>query len=296
MEVALKLPSANEANSEIDFEPIQNLLISGQWVLPHLFPLFRETLRDSLAEAVPATLPTAYLSSLYYWGRMPEVENSPHAIGPFSTELISKHDRSAPFWADALKITVDEKATLASVLPCEYVPLLKSLHSLNTPAYRPILEWLSPFVFFDSSDWLASSQPHMAGAIFLNRSLLGSDALTETLIHEMAHQELFCLNLIDRLVKPHADNQLTYAPFQKTERPAIGRLHAAHSLYRTCQFHAALAAQDSLQAKRFAEASHSLTATVATLSPSDFTPLGNLLIQQCYLGVMSLKFSSGGKS
>jgi HEXXH motif-containing protein len=50
--------------------------------------------------------------------------------------------------------------------------------------------------------------------------------LAVSVVHELAHQELFLMNLLDRLVNQPFDYNEIHAPFQGTKRPPIGRLHS----------------------------------------------------------------------
>ncbi len=60
--------------------------------------------------------------------------------------------------------------------------------------------------------------------------------LAVSVVHEMAHQELFLVNLLDRLVNEPWDYNQVHAPFQGMKRPPIGRLHSMWALYRMVQF------------------------------------------------------------
>lgn len=60
--------------------------------------------------------------------------------------------------------------------------------------------------------------------------------LAVSIVHEMAHQELFLFNLLDRLVRTEADFNLVHAPFQGVVRPPIGRLHSLYALFRMVEF------------------------------------------------------------
>ncbi len=63
-----------------------------------------------------------------------------------------------------------------------------------------------------------------------------AEQLAVSLIHEMGHQELFLINLLDRLVNSDFDYNLVHAPFQGKERPPIGRLHSLFDFFRMIQF------------------------------------------------------------
>ncbi len=60
--------------------------------------------------------------------------------------------------------------------------------------------------------------------------------LAVSIVHEMAHQELFLINVLDRLVEESADFSLVHAPFQGIVRPPIGRLHSLYALFRMVEF------------------------------------------------------------
>ncbi len=84
----------------------------------------------------------------------------------------------------------------------------------------------------------AASHPHVWGTIIISDHFLEMTPAERSLslVHESAHQELFLINLLDRLVAKESEFALVHAPFQGKERPPIARLHAAHVLYRMCQY------------------------------------------------------------
>lgn len=87
-------------------------------------------------------------------------------------------------------------------------------------------------------DFMGASHPQLWGKIILNIKLLTMEknVIVNSIVHEMAHQELFLLNLVDRLVLKQFDNNLEFAPYQNMSRPPIGRLHSCHALYRMLQY------------------------------------------------------------
>ncbi len=84
----------------------------------------------------------------------------------------------------------------------------------------------------------SASHPQAFGIIFLGDGVLeqNEEQLAVSIVHEYAHQELFLINLIDRLVNREFDYNEVHAPFQGKRRPPIGRLHSLWALYRMVQF------------------------------------------------------------
>jgi len=78
-----------------------------------------------------------------------------------------------------------------------------------------------------------SSTPSILNGVFLT-SWTGSKYFAETLVHEISHDCLNKLNLIESLVE---DSQRDfYSPFRTDNRPASGLLHAAYSFLNVCQY------------------------------------------------------------
>jgi hypothetical protein len=97
--------------------------------------------------------------------------------------------------------------------------------------------FLENAIFLNEVNFRGASHPHFLGTLFLQ--VRDNDTLFDfmvSLIHESAHQELFLLNFVDRLINSQFDYNLIHAPYQNKERPPIGRLHSLHALYRMIQF------------------------------------------------------------
>ncbi len=84
----------------------------------------------------------------------------------------------------------------------------------------------------------SASHPQAFGIIFLGDGVQAQNEqqLAVSIVHEYAHQELFLVNLLDRLVNELFDYHEIHAPFQGKKRPPIGRLHSLWALYRMVQF------------------------------------------------------------
>lgn len=143
------------------------------------------------------------------------------------------------------------------------------------PGTRDALDrCLTRLVVLDGPSFGSASHPWLFGSIFCHHATLAAepDAVASMLVHELAHHELFLLNLVDRLIRAESDAERRFAPFQGRERPAIGRLHAAHALARML----GLARCSGAGERHLAE---SLRATLATLPPRLLTPFGAELVK-----------------
>lgn len=89
-----------------------------------------------------------------------------------------------------------------------------------------------------NTNFRSASHPHIFGAIIIGDKISSQNdnQLATSLVHELAHQELFLVNLIDRLVNKVFDNNEIHAPLQGRNRPPIGRLHSLWALHRMIQF------------------------------------------------------------
>lgn len=98
--------------------------------------------------------------------------------------------------------------------------------------------WITHFLKMDGVPFRSASHPHAFGCIFLSPRIekMSSIELATSIVHEMGHQDLFLLNIIDRLIQQEADYRMAHAPFQEKLRPPIGRLHSYFALYRMIQF------------------------------------------------------------
>lgn len=120
-----------------------------------------------------------------------------------------------------------------------------------------------------------ASHPHFWGKIFINKNLLSNNrSLTNCLVHEMAHQELFLLNLIDRLTIEKFDSNLVYAPYQGIKRPPIGRLHSCHALFRMLQYRFC---------ENYSELHEKLRENIKNIYPYEVTKFTKELINEVYI-------------
>lgn len=84
----------------------------------------------------------------------------------------------------------------------------------------------------------SASHPHLFGVMLVGEGIkdFTAEQISVSIIHELAHQELFLINLLDRLVNQEFDYHKIHAPFQGVKRPPLGRIHSLWALYRMVRF------------------------------------------------------------
>lgn len=149
------------------------------------------------------------------------------------------------------------------------------LIQLSSPqTWRAFERWITHFLKFENVPFRSASHPHAFGCIFLNPRLeLMSDLeLSTSIVHEMGHQDLFLLNIIDRLIQVPADYKLAHAPFQERMRPPIGRLHSYFALFRMIQFQD----QNALDSNHYRNL---FEQTRTTFADDELTPFGFQIVE-----------------
>ncbi|MGE3680998.1 MAG: HEXXH motif-containing putative peptide modification protein [Bdellovibrionales bacterium] len=134
--------------------------------------------------------------------------------------------------------------------------------------------WVNSYMKLQNVGFRSGSHPHAFGCIFFGERIreFTEMEVAVSIVHEMAHQELFLFNLLDRLVESDADFKLVHAPFQGMVRPTIGRLHSLYALYRMVEFER----QAGINSDRHADI---LFATADTFAPGDLTDYGGRLVE-----------------
>lgn len=126
--------------------------------------------------------------------------------------------------------TVEESKKLTSAL--------ELIRSLDPQVFSILSKVVGLFIKAENVQFRSASHPHLMGTIILSEKAFKQDTngLAVSVVHELAHQELYFLNLMDRLVVKAFDYNQIHAPFQDRKRPPIGRLHSMWALYRMVQF------------------------------------------------------------
>ncbi|MGE3610333.1 MAG: HEXXH motif-containing putative peptide modification protein [Bacteriovoracaceae bacterium] len=214
---------------------IKENLIEGKWVIELLVPFVKKEIvkRLALEDESLENYSLTYLAHKYYQ--------------PNSNLILKTYK---PSKITFLNQTVDD---------CYVNHLLQNLLKNNSLSISPkvsntIHQWTENFynsnnkdlgkfleyiVLIENASFNGASHPHFLGSIFM--SVSDNTTIQDfhlSLVHECAHQELFLLNYIDRLINKTHENHLLYAPFQNKLRPPIGRLHSLHALYRMIQVEA----------------------------------------------------------
>jgi len=209
-------------------------LKNQEWSFDTLFPDFDSSLKlESNKSYITSRCADFYLNIEADISITTQSKDNPYII---------TNNNSCLFWDIALgKISsVNDKLSLIDNNP-EYVELIKkSLEKIkkNNPKVFGYLMNYIPFILIVKKNGAYSlSTPHLFGTIILNESIFSSkEDLEITIVHELAHQELFLINLIDSLINEKFLSNLQYSPFQREERPPLGRLHASHALFRMTEY------------------------------------------------------------
>lgn len=255
-------------------------LANGSWLFDELLPAFLGKLSASarLSFLKGRDVPS-YVAVLAYYRVLPETD----VLSALEDRAFEGRSPSTaqcrPVW-NRLAKTVSERCEAADIDDSQKEILLGSWRELAEVdgvcggEFARVVEALVPL---SGSDFGAASTPRLLGCLFITRAWLELpfEKRMTSLVHELAHQELFVINLTDRLVNSSADYSLVHAPLQGTLRPPIGRLHAAHSLHRMRQFQRRVGWGSGENERLLAE-------TCATFSDGELTPFAAGLVRDVY--------------
>ena len=218
-------------------ERILIALENGEWCLQDIAPSFRRRLANGLQVDPLAKNVSALCMGFYGKIHLNRIllPNLSSAIDPNQLSVEAKALIEATFAKEYENSFVcdfesETKAKLQEALTIvEYTN--KSLSTMRESN-------VTGFIRVTSVNFRSASHPHIFGLILLGDGVLAQTAehLAVSIVHEMAHQELFLVNLLDRLVNEPWDYNQVHAPFQGIKRPPIGRLHSLWALYRMVQF------------------------------------------------------------
>ena len=135
-------------------------------------------------------------------------------------------------------------------------------------------ELVTAFARVKSVNFRSASHPQLFGLILIGDGVweLSEQQLAVSVVHELAHQELFLINLLDRLVNQPFDFNEVHAPFQGVKRPPIGRLHSMWALYRMVQF-------QNIHAEVDQKYRDLLLKNVDAFEDQELTPFGKKLVE-----------------
>lgn len=250
-------------------EDLLSRLSNGQWALPGLLPLFHQAIQ----EATGATDVSLTALTMLRYG-LAETIPDPLAV---PADLVERRSDLAvcQFWDGvASRIVSGTRYQPASDQDIQSVHEAIDRIGDVAPLTRTALgQTIAHVVRLDGASFGSASHPWLFGCLFCSAATLadGPEIMAETLIHELAHHELFLLNLVDRLVLPDADHDQQFAPFQNRLRPTIGRLHSAHALFRMIEYQRMAGGSYQQQAQLLAR-------TLDTLPARLLTPFGARLV------------------
>ena len=264
-------------------EEVKSLLMDGQWCFSSLLHPYREQISSVILakkSLSTANIPVSQLSLLLY-STLPMEElsaaySSPSRVLHFSNNcnsrvqeflggLFSAHN--PPVFSqsdDDGELKVQE---LTNALASYSLQLEKDFRSLDIRFFR-----------LNTGDFFGASHPKAIGIIAINSGFktLSFQFQLRSLVHELAHQELFLVNLLDRIILPGNEFHVAYAPLQKKERPLIGRIHSAHALFRMAQFEK----QQNLQCET--PSVQLLSQTIQSIPLHGLTDFGRFLVTEIY--------------
>lgn len=217
---------------------IQHHLESGDWVVGEI----SDQLKSRLSKNQPTIEqePGLTARSLAHYKRLNlfEVKIQSDSIG-LEDLNVSAEARSA---IDSILNREIQGARLSSGFSISEREKLKSALDLirkHDSSIELLLNKLvQTFLKAENVHFRSASHPHLMGSIILGTKATEQsvEKLAVSVVHELAHQELYMLNLLDRLVIKAFDHNEIHAPFQGRMRPPIGRLHSMWALYRMVQF------------------------------------------------------------
>ncbi len=248
-------------------------LQAGGWALPKLLPAFEGALSSRLDSPKASEWPIFLKSAVYY-----KIINSSEI-----TEAVKAHTA-----INCLGIKFNSKLISGAIPGNKPLPFSERtnvesekiwfrLNNYNQSLGKLFSNTITNILIVDGCDFKAASTPLIYGCLVVTMDWfnLSEHELALSATHELAHQELFLINTTDRLVAAGGDKVLKYAPLQKTDRPTIGRLHAAHALYRMIKFQESID-HDSSHNKRL------LKQTCLTLESNELTVLAKQMIEKVY--------------
>lgn len=249
-------------------------LDEGHWTLNSIAPSFRRRLKAETNTELQETSISALCMGFYGKVRPQQIvipklkkELDVPKTSPEVRELIEKTFVSDYPGSGLAAFETENSEKLQAAL---------SLIEMKDPVLSLLLsEFVPAFVRVKSVNFRSASHPQIFGLILIGdgASELTAKQLAVSVVHELAHQELFLINLLDRLVNQAFDYNEVHAPFQGTKRPPIGRLHSMWALYRMVQFQKI---QNEEVDHKYREL---LVKNVEAFEDQELTPFGKKLVE-----------------
>lgn len=252
----------------------------GEWIFDYLYPPFVSAIEGSdQVRKIKGDKSPFFLKTALHYKVLLETEAREISSFDFAENSVVHALEASNAMKKLVKTTHFETDIWASNTS-EHL-ILKSIWSRLSSADAVIGSHFSRIVSnvipVQNKLFSAASSPHAFGALFLTKRWLGlsEEAQMVSQVHELAHQELFLVNLVDRLVNESSDFALAHGPLQGKQRPPIGRLHAAHALFRMRNFRKSMG-------WNFDQVQLLLQETCATLHRSELTALAFSIVKDVY--------------
>lgn len=247
-------------------------LDSGDWVIGALLGLYRNKLSQVL-NSVDSVLCVQLSLAQYRKMKVEDlrliIENK--GLDKCSLSPAIKHSITDTFShrneeIEAVLFSSDEASKLKQAI--EYI------RSKDERLALIVDENIEVFIRAKGASFKGSSHPHFQGVMFIGDGVsdLTIESLAISIVHELAHQELFLINLLDRLVNQNYDFNEIHAPLQGRARPPIGRLHSLWALYRMLQFQNLIGVDNEKHQKLIKE-------NISAFTDGELTEKGNALVK-----------------
>lgn len=212
-------------------------LKSGAWVVEDILSMFERKLQVELGTG-KAKFTVSELC-LSYYAKL-GLNNISLRSDSFGLSDLSLDERSREYIVDLLK-TDHLKAEVGVFTENEKVKINEAFSIVKDACVYGIPNVSKVFQTFlkvENVIFRSASHPHVFGVMFIGEPIKNftAEQVAVSIVHEMAHQELFLITLLDRLINQAYDYHEIHAPFQGRKRPPIGRIHSLWALYRMVQF------------------------------------------------------------
>lgn len=248
-------------------------LEEGHWTLKSIAPSFRRRLKVETNTLFQETSISELCMGFYgkVHPRQIVIPNSKKELDVQKASAVAKAMIEKIFFSDypGSELAAFEKEN------SEKLQAALSLIEVKDAGLSLLLsELIAAFVRVKSVNFRSASHPQIFGLILIGdgASELTAKQLAVSVVHELAHQELFLINLLDRLVNQAFDYNEVHAPFQGTKRPPIGRLHSMWALYRMVQF-------QRIQNEVDPKYRELLLKNVEAFEDQELTPFGKQLVE-----------------
>jgi len=216
---------------------IHEKLKSGAWVVEDILSMFESKLQIQLGTGKAKFTVTELCLSYYAKISLNDIKLRSNSFG---LNDLSLDEKSYQYIVDILTtdhtkaevgvFTESEKLKLNEALS-----LVKDANIFDMPDVSKVFQ---TFLKIEDVVFRSASHPHIFGVMLVGEPIKNftAEQVAVSIVHEMAHQELFLITLLDRLINQAYDYHEIHAPFQGRKRPPIGRIHSLWALYRMVQF------------------------------------------------------------